>query len=49
MRVPLIAGNWKMNMTIPEAVELVNGIKIGLRWPEDVDVRDPFSRPFDQL
>ena len=47
MRVPLIAGNWKMNMTIPEAVELVNGIKIGLRWPEDVDV--VVAPPFTSL
>ena len=38
MRVPFIAGNWKMNMTIAEAVELVNGIQIGLKWPEEVDV-----------
>ena len=34
----IIAGNWKMNMTIAEAVELVNGIQIGLKWPEEVDV-----------
>jgi triosephosphate isomerase len=47
MRVPLIAGNWKMNMTIPEAIELVNGIKIGLRWPEDVDV--VVAPPFTSL
>ena len=47
MRIPLIAGNWKMNMTIPEAVELVNGIKIGLRWPEDVDV--VVAPPFTSL
>ncbi len=23
MRIPLIAGNWKMNTTLPEAVQLV--------------------------
>ncbi|MGF7056672.1 triose-phosphate isomerase [Brassicibacter mesophilus] len=27
MRIPIIAGNWKMNKTIKEAVELVNKIK----------------------
>lgn len=27
MRVPIIAGNWKMNKTIPEAVALVNDLK----------------------
>jgi triosephosphate isomerase len=27
MRVPIIAGNWKMNKTIDEAVELVNALK----------------------
>lgn len=27
MRIPFIAGNWKMNKTIKEAIELVNGIK----------------------
>jgi len=24
MRVPMIAGNWKMNTTLNEAIELVN-------------------------
>ncbi|MTI46961.1 triose-phosphate isomerase [Sporosalibacterium faouarense] len=27
MRIPIIAGNWKMNKTIGEAIELVNQIK----------------------
>jgi triosephosphate isomerase len=27
MRVPVIAGNWKMNKTVSEAVELVNSLK----------------------
>jgi len=30
MAVPLIAGNWKMNTTIAEAVALVDGMKVGL-------------------
>ena len=38
MRTPLVAGNWKMNMTIPAAIELVKGIHYGLRSPGDVDV-----------
>ncbi len=35
---PLIAGNWKMNLTISEAVELVDGIRFGLPFPGQVDV-----------
>ena len=27
MRVPLIAGNWKMNTTVAEALELVRAMK----------------------
>ncbi len=30
MRVPFIAGNWKMNMTVAEAVTFVNEVKDGL-------------------
>ena len=30
MRTPLIAGNWKMNTTVPEAVKLVTEMKPGL-------------------
>ncbi|MFC2006372.1 triose-phosphate isomerase [Chloroflexota bacterium] len=30
MRVPMIAGNWKMNTTVSEAIELVNGMHRGL-------------------
>ena len=30
MRKPLIAGNWKMNKTIPEAINLMNTIKAGV-------------------
>jgi len=30
MRVPMIAGNWKMNTTVAEAVELVNEMRKGL-------------------
>jgi len=30
MRKPVIAGNWKMNKTIKEAIELVNSLKRGL-------------------
>ena len=37
MRVPLIAGNWKMNTTVSEAVELVNEIRRGLDEIEGVD------------
>ena len=27
MRKPIIAGNWKMNKTVKEAVELINELK----------------------
>jgi triosephosphate isomerase len=38
MRTPIIAGNWKMNLTIAEAIELVDGIQYGLPFPAEVDV-----------
>ncbi len=37
-RTPVIAGNWKMNLTLAEAVELVNGIRYGLPYPGETDV-----------
>ena len=37
MRVPLIAGNWKMNTTVSEAVELVNEMRQGLDEIANVD------------
>ena len=30
MRTPMIAGNWKMNTTVSEAVELVSKMRSGL-------------------
>jgi triosephosphate isomerase len=38
MRRMLIAGNWKMNKTIDETVELINGIKAELPGSGDVEV-----------
>ena len=38
MRRPLIAGNWKMYKTIPEAINLVNIIKAGVHKATDCDV-----------
>jgi len=38
MRKPVIAGNWKMHMTIPEALELVSAILQGVGTKEDVEV-----------
>jgi triosephosphate isomerase len=38
MRIPIIAGNWKMNLTLSQAIELVNGIRYGLPFPGEVDV-----------
>jgi len=37
MRVPMIAGNWKMNTTVSEAVELVNEMRPGLDGIDGVD------------
>ena len=37
MRMPMIAGNWKMNTTLDEAIELVNGIRQGLDRIDNVD------------
>ena len=37
MRVPLIAGNWKMNTTVSEAVELVDEMRPGLDEIANVD------------
>ena len=37
MHVPLIAGNWKMNTTINEAVKLVNKMRQGLDAVDNVD------------
>ena len=38
MRKPIIAGNWKMNKTVSEALELVNGIKNVLRDIKEVEI-----------
>ena len=37
MREPIIAGNWKMNKTVAEAVDLVRAIRRGLNEVEGVD------------
>ena len=44
MRVPMIAGNWKMNTTISEARELVSNILHGLDEVDNVEkiVCSPF-------
>jgi len=38
MRIPVIAGNWKMNTTITEAKELVNEIKAKLDLSENIEI-----------
>lgn len=38
MRLPMIAGNWKMNTTASEAVELVKNVRKGLTGAYDVEV-----------
>jgi len=37
MRIPMIAGNWKMNTTLNEAIELVNQMFPELDWIDNVD------------
>jgi len=37
MRVPMIAGNWKMNTTVGEAIELVNEMRQGLDQIDNVE------------
>jgi len=37
MRIPMIAGNWKMNTTVSEAVKLVNEMRQGLDEIANVD------------
>ena len=37
MRVPMIAGNWKMNTTVSEAVTLVNEMRYELDEIENID------------
>lgn len=37
MSVPMIAGNWKMNTTVGEAIELVNEMRPGLDRIDNVD------------
>lgn len=38
MRKPMIAGNWKLHKTIPEAIELVSALKNDLADKTDVDI-----------
>jgi triosephosphate isomerase len=44
MRIPFIAGNWKMNTTVDEAVKLVNTMKSQLE--EIIDVEIAVCPPF---
>jgi triosephosphate isomerase (TIM) len=38
MRTPIVAGNWKMNLTLAQARELVDGIRYGLPFPGETEV-----------
>lgn len=50
MRIPLIAGNWKMHKTLPEARELVAGIREGLeKIPQTQSVEILICPPFHLL
>jgi triosephosphate isomerase len=37
-RTPIVAGNWKMNLGLEEAIALVKGIHYGLPFPGEVEV-----------
>ena len=45
MRTPLIAGNWKMNMTIADGIALVESLKAALQGVEGAEaaVCPPFT------
>lgn len=44
MRIPIIAGNWKMNMKISDGIDLINKIKdITMKTDIEVVVCTPFS------
>jgi len=38
LRIPLIAGNWKMYKTIDQAIELVNTLKTVLKDAQDIEI-----------
>ena len=38
MRKFVIAGNWKMNKTLPQAVTLLRDLKTGLTPCDDIDI-----------
>lgn len=46
-RLPFIAGNWKMNKTVTEALELVRELKVALQGVEGVEVA--IAPPFTAL
>jgi triosephosphate isomerase len=46
LRIPIIAGNWKMNMSIKEGVEFIKSIKTPL---EGTDVEVVICAPFTML
>lgn len=47
MRTPIIAGNWKMNKTIEEAIKLVREIKNNLRDDVETVVCVPFTSLYE--
>lgn len=49
MRTKLIAGNWKMNKTISEALELVKSLHFGLQFPEVANIEIVVAPTFTAL
>ncbi|EKE01401.1 MAG: Triosephosphate isomerase [uncultured bacterium] len=49
MRTPLIAGNWKMNKTINEALELVKALHYGLQYQDVTKLEIVVAPPYTAL
>jgi len=49
MRTPIIAGNWKMNKTIGEAMDLVKALHHGLQYPDATKFEIIVSPPYTAL
>lgn len=49
MRIPLVVGNWKMNKTINEALELVKALHYGLQYSEATKLEIVVAPPYTAL
>jgi len=44
LRKPLVAGNWKMNMTVADARHLVSEMTWFLRWFQDCNLKPGLTK-----